>query len=553
MMPCLPLLLAALSPAPQDLALTHVDVVDVVAGERLADRTVIVAGGRIAWVGPASEARIPGGTPVREAKGRFLIPGLWDMHVHVNRNVDETLSLPLFLANGVTGVREMGSGCLGDEPGRPCLDGLRAWARRVDAGELAGPRLVALSSPLLRSDRDLGGDVEGSVKRFAEEGADFVKVLQGLSTGTYFELMDAASEVGLPVAGHVPLGVGMLEAARAGQRSIEHARDVLFDGFPGSADWRAVTDTQAPPVAVLRRMVDEHDPALLDEIAAAMVEHDTWYCPTHLTRRFDAHVGDEAFRHDPREAYVHPGRWDSWNHDADSTLAQDDSPGAQATYEAVFELGLEATRRLADAGVGILAGTDANDSYVFPGWSLHDELELLQEAGLSPAAVLRSATSDAARFLGRETDFGTIEPGRMADLVLLRADPLADVANARATEAVVLGGRLRERKALDELLAGVRTAVDALTPKVVLDEDTRARYAGTYDAPPGRIVIWFEGDEFWFTVGDDARRRMRPESETRFTYQAEDVAFRFEPLGADGVQRITITRGGSTMEAVKVD
>ena len=241
------------TPAQADLAIVHVGVVDVMIGELVPDQTILIVGDRIAWVGPAADARMPRGTEVVLGEGRFLIPGLWDMHVHLQYAWDAEVSLPMFLAHGVTGVRDMASDVQEPNQGFSGLPDLLAWRERIERGELAGPRLLALSTWPVAADGQLGGDAEALVDGFVERGAEFIKVLQGLSMEAYFDLIFAAEERGLAVAGHVPLAVGMIEASKAGQISIEHARDFLFDGFPGGAQWRAVTKTQNPPTEVLRQ------------------------------------------------------------------------------------------------------------------------------------------------------------------------------------------------------------------------------------------------------------------------------------------------------------
>ncbi len=539
---------------PASLAIANVAVIDVSTGELRGERTVVIQGERIAWVGPASEARIPSQARILDGSGKFLIPGLWDMHVHLPWNADEQVSLPLFLAHGVTGVREMGSDCRpADEKDRPCLSGLRAWRERIECGELPGPRLLALSTWPVTRDADLGGDPADLVESFVRSGADFVKVMEGLSGQGYFALVSAAREQALPVAGHVPLAVGMIEAARAGQVSIEHARDFLFDGFAGSAEFRRTAQTQNPPTAVLRRMIDAHDPAIVRRVAQVLAENGTRYVPTHVTRRFDAFADDEAYLADARLEYVPALRADEWAHDAEEVLARDHTPEGRVVLHDFYATGLGDTRTALDAGVEILAGTDANDSYVFPGSSLHDELAELVKAGLTPAQALRAATLAGARFLHRTEDFGSIDAGKKADLVLLRENPLLDISHTRSVETVVFGGRLYTREALDRFLAGVADFVATMNPEVELAEVILMRYVGSYDAPQGKLTITRSGRSLYLQPAGAELMRLRARSETEFAYLPQEASITFRVDERGEVLGLHFERGHRAFDARKTE
>jgi hypothetical protein len=546
-------LLFTLVAAPQDpgLALTHVNVVDVAAGELRADQTVVIQGARIAWTGAADEARVPAGATVIDAHGKYLVPGLWDMHVHIQRDFDLDVSLPMFLVHGVTGVRDMASDVQGPEPGKPGIAGLLEWRAEIEAGERVGPRLLQLSSWPVASDRQVGGDAEALIETFAARGVELVKVLQGLSTEVYFDVMFAAEERGLPVTGHVPLSVGMIEASHAGQVSIEHARDFLFDGFAGSAEWRRVTDTQNPPTSILRRMVDEHDAALVRRVSEVLVANGTRYVPTHVTRRFDAFADDPGYRDDPRARYVPAIRWDSWAFDAENVVERDASPAGRTVFMDFYKRGLEATGTAFAAGVEVLAGTDANDSYIFPGSSLHDELDELVKAGLTPAEALRAATLSNARFLQREADYGTVAAGKVADLVLLAANPLESIANARKIEAVVFDGRLHDRAQLDELQEEVAARVAALDPSVDVPAETLASYVGTYDSPDAPLELTLEDGLLHLGFPGRGRMRLRPRSTTEFVFLPREAVVTFTVEG-ETVVGLSFRQGSQGGTATKV-
>jgi hypothetical protein len=439
------------------------------------DQTVLLRGDRIAHIGPATEVPVPSGAQVLDARGKFLIPGLWDMHVHLRgRTAPTDIDMPLYVANGVTGVRDMSSDCYGKVDAEAgCIADLRRWQRQLEAGELLGPRLLALGSwgvngPSLPDGlppffaartREEGQEL---ARYFAVRGVDFIKVLSRIPPEGYRGLAEEARRHGLHLAGHEPLAMSAVEVSQAGQRSIEHARVFLTNCFPGAEEFRKSGQGPTPSTRWSRRMVDEHEPARCTEVFRHLARNGTRYVPTHVTRRFDAYTHDAAFRSDARSRYVPRPSWEEWNRDADRTDASDPSPEGRQARMDFYRKGLELTGAAHRAGVAVLAGTDAGDSYVFPGFSLHDELEELVKAGLTPAEALEAATWRGAVFLGRESDAGSVEPGKLADLVLLDADPLEDIRHTRRIHAVVLGGRLLDREALDRLL---HRAAEAARPR----------------------------------------------------------------------------------------
>ncbi|MEM6455889.1 MAG: amidohydrolase family protein [Acidobacteriota bacterium] len=461
------------APAPPPdgaLAIVGATVVDVVAGALRDDQTVIVEAGRIAQVGPRATTAVPGGAVTLDGRGRFVMPGLWDMHVHLATAMAPQMTLPLFVANGVTSVREMGDG--------PSVARKRRWQQAIRDDDLLGPAIVALPIAVIgRHAAENRDDFGAHAERAAERG-EFLKVYDALLPAQHAALLDAARARGVSVVGHRPRSVAAIDAARAGQRSIEHARLFLFEAFAGSDTLRAryaraydavargeMPDDRVPlDTDLMRAMLDEHDPARFAAIVNVLVEHDTWFCPTHLTREMDARADDPAYRSDPRLRYVHVLQRRLWRADADGMVTLDPSPRGRQTFRDVHAKALQLTGAAHRAGVRILAGTDANDSYVVPGFSLHDELALLVEAGLTPAEALRTATVNPAAFFGRAGLHGVVAPGAAADLLVLSADPLRDIGHTRAIDAVIVDGALYRRGALDAMLASA--ARRAYSPRV---------------------------------------------------------------------------------------
>ncbi len=451
----------AQEPVARGLAITGVNVVDVRTGDLLEDRTVILRDGRIVSVERAGT--VPDGFTVHDASGKYLIPGLWDMHVHLRTARAPDLLMPLFIAHGVTGVRDMASDCdAAPSETNPCIARMREWQARIEAGELLGPRLLALSSFVVNPPWDYQAtevQIRQIVRMFRGRDVDVIKIYFRLSPEAFGWLMDEARIQGLDVGGHIPLRLTATDVANGGLRSLEHARDFLFDCFPGSAEFRASARSQNPPMEVMRAMVDQHDAALCDTVFQAFVRNGTWYVPTHVTRGMDAFAHDSGFRNDPRRRYIPAGMWAAWNADADRMVALDPSPEGRRIVRGFYTEGLAITGRAHAAGVNVVLGTDAGDSFVFPGSSVHDELGELVKAGLTSAQALAAATIRAAEFLRVAEDYGSIVAGKRADLVLLDADPLADIANTRRIDTVFFNGRVFGRADLDALLDTVARAV----------------------------------------------------------------------------------------------
>ncbi|SFQ33301.1 Amidohydrolase family protein [Amycolatopsis arida] len=428
--------------------------------------TVVLVGDRIVAVGHTPARGFPPGARVLRLPGKYLIPGLWDMHVH-SVPLDRVYP-PLYVVNGVTGVREM-YGYF-----HPALHDLR---ERIDRGEVLGPRMVIASTiidgphsihaPTGAAQVATPDEARAAVRAAAARGADFVKAYSFLGAETFAAVAAEARRQRLPVVGHVPERVSAGEASDQGLRSIEH----LFGMFLAtSADedrirveiTREPVDPERPIEWFLRARrlegtaVAGYDPAKADALFARLRRNGTWQSPT-LTVLRSLSLPVAAFDpDDERLAYLPPTIVDYWWRQLESTAPG--TPEQIAERRAFFAAQRRLVGTLDRAGVGLLAGTDANNPFCFPGFGLHDELDLLVEAGLSPARALRAATLDAARFLGLAHTTGTITPGASADLVVLDADPLADIRNTRRVHAVVLRGRYLSPEERRRVLADIREA-----------------------------------------------------------------------------------------------
>ena len=443
-------------PPPKILALTHVTVIDATGAPALSDRTVVVTGNRITALGESSKFSPPKDAQVIESSGKFLIPGLWDMHVHWY----EMDYYSLFLANGVTGIRMMW--------GNPGHHQLR---KQIAAGQFLGPRMVIASTiidgpvPYWPGSISIHTPAEATeaVDKQKQEGADFIKVYSLLPREPYFAIAAEAKKLGIPFEGHVPSVVSAEEASDAGQKTMEHLVGILpacssrekelLEAAQGDlADVLASGKASftGPRQRNLRdALLTTYDPAKAAQLFARFKKNGTWQCPTLTVLRSFAYTDQVSFRNDPRLKYMPGSVRGMWN---PAGADPSKSPEDYAYSKRQFQKDMELVAAMNRAGVGIIAGTDVLNPFCFPGFSLPDELELYVKAGLSPMDALRTATANPARFLG-EKDFGTVESGKLADLVLLDANPLDDINNVRKIAALVYDGKYYPREALDSMLA----------------------------------------------------------------------------------------------------
>ena len=378
------------------LVIDRVSVVDVSRGSLRAEQVVVIRGPRIERVAPAREARLPRDARVLDGTGKYLVPGLWDMHVHV---AGDERALEAMLASGITGVRDMG----GD------FAKLAEVRAHIDSGRLNGPRLVC-AGPMLRGPKSStdASDADSIVVRTPDEGrravealsalgVDFVKVHEDLSRDAFRAIADAARTKGLPFVGHVPATVTPVEASDLGELTIEHL-EFVPDSCLLLFRPEARAARTAPPAACGR--------SAMASLLRHLARNGTWLDPTISSFRYWA-----------------PQQW-----------------------EAIFGGFRDLTPAIRRSGVRLLAGTDWSESLqsrgAAPGVGLHDELALLVEAGFSPAEALRSATSNPARLRGLSKMLGTVEAGQTADLLLLDADPLRDIHNTRRVAVVIRDGRI---------------------------------------------------------------------------------------------------------------
>jgi hypothetical protein len=436
--------LAGQTAAQETISITHVTVVDVATGKKLPDQTVVLQGEHILSVGASDSGNPPQGRVV-DAHGGFLIPGLWDMHVHIQDLED----LPLYIANGVTGVRMMF--------GSKNIKELRARlaTASVTPEIIVGSAIVDGDPPVWEGSIIVNKPDEArrTVDEIKASGADFVKIYNGIPRDAYFALADEARKQNIPFAGHLPYGVRATEASDAGQRSIEH-----LDGIAIACSRREQSIIkELRPLHYLEKMnlvaeaLNSFDAAQCQTLFDRFRRNGTWQVPTLTVHRGMAYLNDSHFTSDPRLAYMSGDVRRRWQPENDFRFRRW-RPAEFELHRELFTADKKMVGIMFRAGVPLLAGTDAMNPFCLPGFSLHDELALLVESGLTPLAALQAATLRPAEFLGRTGELGLIAPGKRADLVLLSADPLTDIHNTTQIQAVWREGKYFDRAALDQLL-----------------------------------------------------------------------------------------------------
>lgn len=465
-------------PTAGKLMLTGVTIVDPRTGTLAPGRSVLMEGGLIVRVGPGDLAPGDAGVQRVAATGKYLVPGYNDMHVHALGPDDPSGGLALMLANGITGFRQMhGSDELLEE----------RRTSRLPIGKDA-PALLAMPGALLTPfNANDPAMALASVHRARDEGADFIKV--GLvSRPVLYAVLDEAKRLGIPVAGHVPASVDVVDAGRRGMRSIEHlgpsdgalvacssAHVALrheLDAAPvlkgppvrlafldGIANWmlaKVVVNpaTQTTPDDTRRRavLVRTFDEGRCRNVARALRAAGNWQVPTLIRRKTSEQADDPAFTRDSNLRFMPPKTVELWRSTTASYIEKVPAD-ARRLFRTDYALSLRLVKIFDEEGVPMLAGSDTvGAGWTVPGISLHQEFDELAKAGLSPLRILQMTTINSARFLSKTATMGSVEPGRNADLVLLDGDPTRDVANLHRISGLVRAGFFYDRVALDALM-----------------------------------------------------------------------------------------------------
>ena len=459
------LLIAAVAPVgaqgsrgaltPGSFAITGVNVIPMSSDTVFRNATVLVQNGRISAVGPARSVRVPSGTRTIDGTGKYLIPGLADMHAHLysDGEVADSLApyeLAVFLANGITTARMM--------IGTPEHFALR---RGIEAGRILGPQLWIASPELTGRPADHAHvvttpeEATTAVRSVADSGYDFIKITNFITRPVYDAILAEAKQRGIRVDGHVDPAVGLARAFEAGQAGIHHL-DSYFEAVLADSAPMRESVTQVGHFR-LRNWVsmDYMDERKIAAVAGATVRAGIWSTPT-LTLfdyAFAIHESDSTIRSRPDWKLMPPGmrqlylraRTQYWS-------AASEEVRTLARRQRYVEVRNKLVKAIVDSGGKVMAGSDAPDWFMSPGWTLHRELAQFVEAGLTPFQALQAATVNPSRFLNAQAEWGTIERGKRADLILLSANPLENIRNTTRIEAMSIGGKWIVRSELDGMV-----------------------------------------------------------------------------------------------------
>lgn len=408
-------------------------VLTMTGEQALKKQRVIVEDGRITSVEPAIDTA-PRDARIIDGDGLYLMPGLADMHAHYLGRQDGIL----FIANGVTTIRNLAGGAMFIAQDEINKAGVVAGPHIYTAGPIIdGVNAVRPDFSVIATNAD---EARGAVRANKRSGYRAVKLYETLSADAYKAAADEATKLGMEIYTHTPGSLTIQDVLAAGAKSVEH-----FDGY-GLLLAADGFQASVPRYAELQSWL-ALDPAKLERAVEISIEADVWNTPT-LTLdedRYAAFAAADAFFAKPESQYLDPGIIGYWR---SSTWMQ--------YYVNTAENSTEAKRRflkaLYDAGANLLIGTDTPNPFIIPGFSIHDELENFQEAGIPNDAILNIATREAARFFGEETEFGVVAKGARADLLLLSGDPRTDLSVLRAPVGVMMNGHWYDRKAIDAAL-----------------------------------------------------------------------------------------------------
>jgi imidazolonepropionase-like amidohydrolase len=452
--------------APSPLAITHVTLIDATGAAPKPDVTVVVVDQKINAITSSATAKLPSDSRIIDGTGKFVIPGLADFHLHLTGAGEPTGSrdffVPLLLANGITTVRDMGG----------YLEALGPLREDIGSGKRLGPHIF-FGGPYLDGDPPSfqpslvvtnATQATDDVQSLVAQGVDFIKVQSILSRTAYFAIAAAAKQQHISFVGHVPDRVTAAEASDAGQKSIEHLTGILRacssaeprlmeEQFRGAPKNETMQGSLSRQVTWERELLSTYSEKTCDALIAKFHANQTWQTPTLVLLRHDAYPTPQSdaavsnlLKYVPKDIV---SKWQE-------ARKKQDGFASAAEYDLrnrLFERSSKVIGKMQSAGVGILAGTDSAAPELVPGFSLHEELVLLVQAGLSPMQTLQAATKNPADFLGVIQKQGTFEVGKSADLLILDANPLDDIRHTQKIRALVIRGKLLDRASLDDLLA----------------------------------------------------------------------------------------------------
>ncbi len=437
-------------------------VVDVQSGKLLKHQEVIIAGNKIIAVKPNSKLKLPKDARLINAKGKYIIPGLWDMHVHVLDEDGYKWQFPLFIANGIIGFREM----WGD---RKVIDSIRNEMQKDTipffhysaSGHILDGKKVYWESSLSAGDTTTALRLVDSL---IDAKVDFIKIYSFLEPEVFEAIAKRCRERNFPFVGHVPHRIWLTRASESGMASMEHLYGFLIEAcsFPDSAMKMKKINTDnfeagmEPKLRIEKArssekfMLDNFSESRMRTIAKVLKRNSTYIVPTVVTLRGGYFSNDTSFTNDIRLKYLSPGARDMWKEETENDIKKNSLEDWQNKRKR-YNVEKKIIKILWQEKVPILAGTDSYNPYAFPGFSLHDEMALFVEFGMTTIDALRSATITPVKYLKMTDSLGTIETGKRADMILLNGNPLTNIANTKNIFAVMVNGKLFTSGELDKM------------------------------------------------------------------------------------------------------
>lgn len=433
-----------------NLVITNVNIIDVKTGTIDFAMDVVINSDKITSILKHKSNTKYQAETVVDGSEKFLIPGLWDMHTHTWWAYEDFF--PLLIANGITGIREM----FGD------LKAVKKIREEIGSGKIVGPMIVS-SGPIVDGNPPAwsGSDVADSpesgreiVRQQKADGADYIKVYSLLERDVYFAIADECKKQGITFSGHIPRVITLEEAVASGQNSTEHFDGILefmsskFDYYYDVRRGKKKDSLLNTWIERLAFVTNTFNKNKIDSLNILLSSANFWVDPTSVVNRSFAYINDSEFREDDRLKYMPDYTTYNWDPKKDSRL----SYRTDADYDVErnwYNLGLSIMKSMLDGGAKFLAGTDYPNPYTFPGFSLHDELEIyVTDAGFTPLEALQTATINPAIFLKKESELGTVETGKLANLVLLDKNPLVNINNTRHIHSVIVSGQYLEGEKL---------------------------------------------------------------------------------------------------------
>lgn len=440
-----------------------VNIIDIKSGDILENRDLLIKNNIIKAIDTSGKLKANSTSLIINGSGKYIIPGLWDMHTHSNQH-SEWLHHPLYIANGVTGIRDM-SGQLNERDSYWVGSKERlCWNAELHNNERITPRYVLQSSYQIDGASSVPKKfpnfftvekeehIDSILRFYKNEKVDFIKIYQQIKPKTYRKLALSAPKYGLHLAGHKPMFVSLEDAILLGQRSFEHGRIFMFESFPKADSLRNPENWKTFFSKSKKSMVKDFNPKTAIKLMTLMKTNNSFWTPTLQTLKFEAYAHKSSFTDNPNLKYITSVRKNLWwgidlENNRKKNLSKESSGLSTDFYNAVKKQ----IKMAKDVGVPIMTGTDVTDSYTFAGFSIHNELEDLTISGLSNLEALQSATIIPAKFVGKDKDYGTVESGKIADLIILDKNPLENITSSKTINGVIMNGIYYDSDKINEL------------------------------------------------------------------------------------------------------